>query len=216
MKCIILGATGLVGQQLLKLALADPRVEQVIAPTRRAIAVHPKLLNPIVDFARLPMDADWWHAELVLCALGTTMRQAGSRQAFFAVDHDYVLQAAQACKKAGTPTWVYNSSLGADAKARSFYLQVKGQIESDLEQIGFSSLGIVRPSFLDGGARPEKRTGEAIAIRIAKWIAPILPQRYRAVSTDKVARMMWQLGFAKTAGLRVIESEQIYQLPETS
>lgn len=214
MKCIIFGATGLVGQQLLQLALHDPRVIEVIAPTRKALSTHPKLRNPLVDFAHLPLDAHWWQADFALCALGTTMKQAGTRQRFFEIDHDYVLQAASACQKAGTPTWVYNSSLGADPQAKSFYLQVKGQIESDLSQLGFASLSIVRPSFLDGGARPEHRVGEAIAIHIAKFIEPLLPERYRAVSTKKVASMMWQLAIMSAHGHKLIESEQIYQLPE--
>lgn len=214
MKCIIFGATGLVGQQLLEQALQDPRVVQVVAPTRNALPKHPKLLNPIVDFAHLPLDASWWQADVALCALGTTMKLAGSRERFLEVDHDYVLHAANACQKAGTPTWVYNSSVGANTKASSYYLQVKGQVELDLAQLGFTSLGIVRPSFLDGGARPEKRVGEAIAIRLAKIVEPLLPKRYRVVSTSKVARMMWQLAISSTPGQKFIESEQIFQLPE--
>ena len=121
------------------------------------------------------------------------MKIAGSREAFWQIDHDYVLHAATIAKQAGVSVFIYNSSLGADAQAKSFYLQVKGKVENDLAALGFSTLGIVRPSFLDGGARPEKRPGEAIAIFFAKMLAPLIPKRYRAVSTSKVASAMWAL-----------------------
>lgn len=211
MKCIILGATGLVGQQLLQQALANPEYSQVIAPTRKTLPPHAKLHNPIVDFNKLPADAPWWQADVAVCALGTTMKIAGSRQAFWQIDHDYVLDAATIAKQAGVSVFIYNSSLGADAQAKSFYLQVKGKVENDLAALGFSTLGIVRPSFLDGGARPEKRPGEAIAIFFAKMLAPLIPKRYRAVSTSKVASAMWALAKSQAHGAVVVESDEIYR-----
>ena len=120
MKCIILGATGLVGQQLLQQALANPEFSQVIAPTRKQLPPHAKLHNPIVDFNKLPADAPWWQADVAVCALGTTMKIAGSREAFWQIDHDYVLDAATIAKQAGVSVFIYNSSLGADAQAKSF------------------------------------------------------------------------------------------------
>ncbi|MBC3883197.1 NAD-dependent dehydratase [Undibacterium sp. LX40W] len=210
MKCLILGATGLVGQQLLQQALEDTTISEVIAPTRKPLPPHAKLRNPIVDFDNLPLDASWWQANVALCALGTTMKIAGTREAFWTIDHDYVLRAASITKDAGVSTFVYNSSLGADATSGSFYLQVKGKVEADLENLGFAKLGIVRPSFLDGGPRPEKRQGEAIAIFLAKMLAPLLPLRYRAVSTTKVASMMWALAKSDVKGKVVIESDAIY------
>ena len=147
---LILGATGLVGQQILTLALADKRVAVITAPTRRALPAHPKLRNPIVDFAALP-SADWWQADAALCALGTTIKLAGSREAFRAVDHDYLLNAAELAKKAGCANFVLNSSLGADPDSANFYLKVKGEIETALAELGFESLTIVRPSLQDGG-----------------------------------------------------------------
>ncbi len=211
MKCIILGATGLVGQQLLQQALANPEYSQVIAPTRKQLPPHAKLHNPIVDFNKLPADAPWWQADVAVCTLGTTMKIAGSREAFWQIDHDYVLDAATIAKQAGVSVFIYNSSLGADAQAKSFYLQVKGKVENDLAALGFSTLGIVRPSFLDGGARPEKRPGEAIAIFFAKMLAPLIPKRYRAVSTRKVASAMWALAKSQAHGTVVVESDEIYR-----
>ena len=86
MKLILAGATGLVGRHVLRLALDDQRVACVVAPTRRALAAHPKLFAPLVDFAELPPDAQWWRADALICTLGTTMKQACSDDAFRRVD----------------------------------------------------------------------------------------------------------------------------------
>src|SRR5690606_2150254 len=123
---------GQVGQQLVLRAQADRRIERVIAPSRRPLAAHPKLTNPIVDFAHLPAAADWWRADAALCALGTTRKQAGSAENFHRIDHDYVLDAAALARRAGTGVFVYNSSIGARVDAGSFYLRTKGEIERDL------------------------------------------------------------------------------------
>ena len=100
---LILGATGQVGQALLQLALQHPEISRVVAPTRRPLPPHANLDNPLVDFEALPEDASWWKADLALCALGTTLRQAKSRAGFYRVDHDYVLTAARLAQRAGTP-----------------------------------------------------------------------------------------------------------------
>lgn len=214
MKCIILGATGLVGQQLLARALANPEIREVIAPTRRPLPKAAKLTNPIIDFAQLPEEAEWWHADIALCALGTTLKQAGSKSRFIEVDHDYVLHSAKLMLKAGTPVFIYNSSLGANPGARSFYLQVKGQIETDLTALGFQSLGIVQPSLLDGGPRPDNRLAERFGVAIAKLLGPVVPKRYRAVKTDAVAAMMWQLATTAAPGTTIVGSDAIYQIQQ--
>lgn len=207
---LILGASGLVGQQLLEQALARTDVAQVLAPTRRALAAHPRLLNPVVDFDQLPADAPWWRADAVLCALGSTMRQAGTREAFRRVDHDYVLAAAQLALRAGTPCFVLNSSLGADPGAGSFYLRVKGDTERDLMALGYRSLTSVRPSLLVGGPRRDARPGEAMAIALGRCISPLLPRRWRPIGTDRVAAVMLAAALTATPGVHVIESEHLH------
>jgi uncharacterized protein YbjT (DUF2867 family) len=207
---LILGATGLVGQQILKSALSDPSVAAVIAPTRRPLAPHEKLNNPIVDFDHLPSDAEWWKADIALCALGSTMKQAGSRAAFYAIDHTIVMQAARCLKKAGTSIFVLNSSLGASEQASSFYLRTKGEVEADLMACGFASLGIVRPSLLDGGPRPEKRYGEEFAIAVARLLGNLLPKKYRPISTQKVAKAMLLLAKQANAGVTILESDGLH------
>lgn len=205
---IILGATGLVGSQLHALALSDERITSVTAPTRRALPIHSKLHNPIIDFEELP-EADWWHADAVLCALGTTIKQAGSQSAFRTVDHDYVLAAAKRSKAAGCRIFVLNSSLGADACSSNFYLKVKGEIENDLAELGFESLTFIRPSLLDGGPRPERRYGEEIGLWFGKRLNALIPKRYRPISTQAVAKAMLGAALRPKSGLHIIESSAL-------
>ncbi len=206
---LVLGGSGQVGSEVMTLALAHPDVGTVVAPTRRPLEPRAKLVNPQVDYARLPGDAAWWRADAALCALGTTRRQAGSAAAFRTIDHDHVLAAATRARDAGTPVFVYVSSLGADATAASLYLRVKGEIERDLGALGFASLGIVRPSFLDAGPRRDPRPAEKVGIWLARRLAPVIPRRYRAVSPRAVAGAMLDAALAGGPGTRIIESEQL-------
>jgi uncharacterized protein YbjT (DUF2867 family) len=204
---LILGATGQVGQALLQQALADKRVSRVTAPTRRPLATHAKLDNPIVDYDKLPPTAPWWRVDVVLCALGTTMKLAGSQAAFYKVDHDYVLAAAKLARAAGTPCFVLNSSTGAKPSAGSFYLRAKAETEHDLAALGFPSLTVVRPSLLSGGKRPDSRPAEALSIGIASLLGPLVPKRLRPISVEKVAAAMLQTGLLGAPGVSMIESD---------
>lgn len=120
MKLLIVGATGLVGSHVLSLALADSRVTQVIAPTRRDLPEHAKLWAPTVDFNHLPDEADLWGVDAVVCTLGSTMKVAGSKAAFRRVDYDYPLACAELAKKWHCPTFVLTSALGANANSPFF------------------------------------------------------------------------------------------------
>ena len=206
---LILGATGQVGHALLHLALQHPEISRVVAPTRRPLPPHAKLDNPLVDYEALPEDAAWWKADLALCALGTTLRQAKSKAGFYRVDHDYVLAAAGLAQRAGTPAFGLVSSLGADASSRIFYLKTKGETEQALTALGFASLVLVRPSLLIGGPRASARPLEAFGLFLGKHLASLLPRRYRAVTTQQVARALLEAGLQAPEGLHIIESTQL-------
>ena len=209
MRLMLVGASGLVGQQVLRQALADPRVERLIAPTRKALAPASKLDNPVVDFERLPADAPWWKVDAVICTLGTTMAQAGSEAAFRRVDHDYPLEVARRARAAGAGAFVLNSALGAAADSRVFYNRVKGEVENAIAALGYPSLTLVRPSLLDGGPRPDSRPGERAGLWVARVLRPLIPARYRAVATDAVARTLLAAAIAPQPGVRIVESERI-------
>ena len=206
---MLVGASGLVGQQVLKQALADTGVSTLVAPTRKPLAPAPQLDNPLVDFENLPVHAPWWAVDAVICTLGTTMAQAGSQAAFRRVDQEYPLLVARLARAAGATAFVLNSALGANATSRVFYNRVKGEAEKAITALGYPSLTLVRPSLLEGGPRPDSRPGEHMALLFARVLRPLIPARYRAVSTLAVAHTLLAAALAGRPGLRVIESEQI-------
>lgn len=206
-RLLILGATGQVGRHLLRLALDHPAITAVTAPTRRPLTAQGRLLNPVVDYRKLPADAPWWAADAAACALGTTLRQAGSREAFREVDHDHVLAAARHTRAAGTPAFLMVSSMGAKAGARSFYLRVKGETEDDLAALGFTSLTLLRPGLMDPGSeRHDSRPAESLALTLMRIANPLVPRRYRTVDTAAVAAVLLERALAAEPGKRVLES----------
>lgn len=208
MKLLIVGATGLVGRHVLALALADPRVSAVAAPVRRPLADHPKLLAPVVDFDDLPADAPFWTADAVVCALGTTIATAGSRTAFRRVDHDYPLAIARLAHDRGARTFALNSALGADPRSRVFYSRTKGELERDLESVGFPSLVFVRPGLI-GGPREETRPAERAAIIVVGALGPILPRRWRINPAAKIAAALLEGAVAAKPGVHVVASDAL-------
>ncbi|MEQ9867719.1 NAD-dependent dehydratase [Pectobacterium odoriferum] len=208
MKLLLVGATGLVGRHVLDLALADPRVSAVIAPGRRSLPEQTGLLSPLVDYERLPEDAEWWKADAIICTLGTTMKVAGSEAAFRRVDHDYPLSVARLARGYETPVYVLNSAIGANVKSRFFYNRVKGELEQDLTREGFTSLTFVRPGVI-GGQREESRPGESIMVRALAFAGPLLPRRWRLNPPEQIARVLLEAALNAKAGVHVVTSERM-------
>lgn len=212
-RVLLLGATGLVGGHALRQALDDPRVARVIAPTRRPLPAHPtlenaKLENPVVDFDALPGDAAWWGVDGVICALGTTIRQAGSKAAFRRVDVDYVIDAAQRARAAGAQRYALNSSAGANAASRIFYLRCKGEAEEAVQALGYAAVTIVRPSLI-GGERDAPRPSERRTARLLDALGGLVPARYRVVPAERIAACLLEAVLAAPPGVRFVESDAI-------
>ena len=209
MRILHVGATGLVGRHVLSLLLSDPRVTNVVAPTRRPLPLpHPRLHNPVIDFDALPADARWWAADAVICTLGTTIKQAGSQQAFRKVDLDYPLAFAQLAHRHGTGCYALNSAMGADPASRIFYNRVKGELETALQDIGFDSLSFVRPGLI-GGERDEFRLGERIAGAVLRVAGPTLPRRYRINPATRIAEALVTAAIDAPPGAHVISSDAL-------
>lgn len=205
---MLVGATGLVGQAVLRLALDDPRVARVVAPTRRPLAPSPRLENPVVDFERLPPDAPWWAVDGVACALGATIRAAGTKEAFRRVDHDYVVAVARLTRSRGARAFALTSAIGANPESRIFYNRVKGEVEEAVAACGFPSLTIVRPGFI-GGVRRESRPLEFAAVRVVRAIGPLLPRRWRVNPADNIARALLESAVRAEIGRRLITSADL-------
>lgn len=212
-KVLLAGASGLVGAAVLAQAMRHPDVEVVVAPTRRRLPAHPKVLNPLVDFDHLPEAAAWWRADAVICTLGTTIREAGSQAAFRKVDHDYPLAVASLAHRHGARACALTSATGADPASRLFYTRTKGEVERDLALLGFDSLTLVRPGLL-GGDRAQRRPLEHAGLKVLKLLEPVLPVRYRVVPATEVARVLLEAALSARPGLHVVESEAIHQGPD--
>jgi uncharacterized protein YbjT (DUF2867 family) len=189
---LVAGATGLVGRAVLARLLADKRYSAVHCVGRRAPAQHDlklavHLTDSFSEFTVPPPVDD------VFIALGTTIKTAGSRAAFRAVDFDAVLAVARAARIAGATRLGLVSAMGADAHSAIFYSRVKGEAEEALLHLSFPTLVVVRPSVLAGereslGQPP--RAGEKIAIGLSRLFGGLIPANYQAISADSVARTL--------------------------
>lgn len=210
LRLLLVGASGAVGGAVLAQALSEPRIGQVVAPTRRPLGVeHPKLTNPIVDFNQLP-EADWWTCDAVICTLGTTIRQAGSQAAFAAVDRDLPIEVGCRAKAHGATRYALNSSLGASLTG-NFYLRTKAEAEQGIIDLGFTRTVIVRPSLIDT-AREQARPAEAAGILAARLFKPLIPRQYRAVTPAQIAAALLTGVLAERSGVEVIESAWLHSL----
>ncbi|WP_244510741.1 NAD-dependent dehydratase [Microvirga guangxiensis] len=181
---------------------------RIVALTRRKLPPHPKLENPLVDFQNLPADAEWWSVDGVICALGTTIRKAGSQEAFRRVDFDYPLAVARLTRQHGAHAFALNSATGADRSSYFFYDRIKGEVEEAIRGVGFPSLTIVRPALI-GGDREEFRPAEFVAMRLLRLAEPFLPWRYRVVPHGCIARALLEAAVTARSEEHIIESETL-------
>lgn len=207
------GATGLVGHETLLQLLEDHTVRQVVAVVRRPLGVtHPKLDERVVDFEELESAlaaevTGAGGADIAICCLGTTIKQAGSQQQFRRVDHDYVMAFARAAKAASVQHFLVVSALGANAASLTFYNRVKGQVEEELRQLSFRALTIARPSLLLGD-RKDFRLGERVFAPLSK----LLPEKVRGIEARTVARALVSLARAPAQGARIVPSGDLQRL----
>src|SRR5215218_129038 len=160
---LVLGATGLVGGLCLDLLLEDPAWSRVTVVARRSSGrTHPRLAEVVADFERLEEHAEAFAVDAVFCCLGTTIRKAGSREAFLRVDHDYPVAAARLASARGARRFLLVTALGADAGSRVFYNRVKGEVERDVSALPFEGVALLRPSLILG-ERAGRRPAEAAA-----------------------------------------------------
>jgi len=217
----IIGASGVVGSRALRELLARSDVTRVIALGRRPAPVeHERVSSRVVDLqsraaiaAELPDDV-----AIAISCIGTTMKKAGSKEAFRAIDHDAVIAFGQAARDKGVPRFVMVSALGADARSGNFYLKTKGEADDGLTRLEFAQLTVLRPSLIDDdGTRAEARLGERIALPITRAVFSIVGKtnRYAPIRADVIARALVRLAFDDaTEPVRIIDSDRIHSLGE--
>ncbi|HWK89626.1 MAG TPA: NAD(P)H-binding protein [Longimicrobium sp.] len=211
---LLLGATGLVGSNVLTLLLAAGYARVAVLTRRKLVQTDPRMEQHVVDLERMAEHAAAFAADHVFCCLGTTLRAAGSREAFRRVDYDYVVESARLAAEQGARRYLLVSSLGADAGSRVFYSRVKGETEDAVRALPLPSVVILRPSLILG-PRADRRPGEALAQRVTPamgWLLRGPLRRYRAVDAHTVARAMVRLAGEDAAGVRVVESDEIQQI----
>jgi uncharacterized protein YbjT (DUF2867 family) len=213
-KALLVGATGLIGNHCLHALLNDDAFAEVEAWVRKPLGiVHNKLRIVLIDFpdiSRIPFT----DASHVFCCLGTTIKNAGSQDAFRRVDFEYVVEMAKLAQRSGIEKFLVISSLGANIRASNFYLRIKGEMEEDVINCGLRAVVILRPSMLLG-KRSEFRPAEVIGKAVMQVFNFMLfgkLKKYRAIKASDVARTMVRLAKENNTGILKIESDQIQEL----
>ena len=209
MKAIVIGATGAVGKELVRALLNDVRYTEVAVFVRRDPGVtHPKLTAHVINFEQ----PDTWRAlvtgDVLFSALGTSLKQAGSKEAQRRIDYDYQHMFAEAAHANGVPHLALLSSLGADSRSSIFYLRLKGELDDAVQRLGFDTVHIVRPPSL---IRPEaKRLGETAVVKILQGLNAVgIAKNLAPMSVDTVARCMMEIGTESRGGVQIITGQDI-------
>jgi uncharacterized protein YbjT (DUF2867 family) len=208
-KALILGASGLTGNLLLQQLLNNPVYQQVYAYVRREMPVqHPKLIQLVTNYDQLDSAVD---ADDVFCCLGTTIKKAGSQEAFRQVDLVYPLKVATLQRQSGSTHFLLISAIGANARSGIFYSRTKGEAEEGITALQYPITSIFQPSLIVGN-RDERRTGEKIAMYLMPIFAPLLMgswRKYRPIAVEKLANAMFRA--AQDTGRKGL---QVYQFDE--
>jgi len=203
---LLAGATGLTGEHLLDRLLNEPTVSRVLAPSRRPLAEHPHLENPVGELHSL-LPALGGQVDIAYCCLGTTIKQAGSQEAFTAVDKDMVVAFGARARALGARHLLVISAVNADPESSIFYSRVKGEMEEALKAQNWPQLTIARPSLLIG-ERQDQRLVEQLAAPLSK----LIPGKYGGIEALALARALWRLALEEQDGVRIVESDELRRL----
>ncbi|MDZ7343458.1 MAG: oxidoreductase [candidate division KSB1 bacterium] len=208
---LLLGASGLVGGHCLQLLLEDAAYEKVVVWVRMPLGLHhPKLQQQVVDFTHLER-AQVAKVHDVFCCLGTTIKKAGSQEAFRQVDFTYPLEIAKIAVVNGAEQFLLVTAMGANSKSSIFYNRVKGEVEAAIATLPFRAVHIFRPSLLLGERR-EFRLGEKIAAKVAGIFSFLFHgplRKYRPIHARVVAAAMIEVAKRNLTGVNIFESNQI-------
>ncbi len=212
---LIIGSSGLIGKQLLNYLLESTAYEKVIAFNKRDIGSnHPKLEQHLIDFDNIVTYENLIKGDDFFCTIGTTIKKAGSKEAFRKVDYSYPKQFAEIAKTNNVKHFLIVSSLGANEKSSNFYIKTKGEIENFLIKSNFESLSIFRPSIL-AGDRDEFRLGEKFGLLFMNLFSFLFTgnlKKYKPIASEIVAKGMFTVAQKNKLGVSIYESDFIKKL----
>ncbi|MEO0438430.1 MAG: NAD(P)H-binding protein [Pseudomonadota bacterium] len=210
---LLMGATGLVGQSLLELLVDDDYWDSIVAVSRRALATKSdKVIEVISGPGELDAVADQLAVDTVFCCLGTTMKNAGSRENFRRIDYGYVLESAKLAYQQGATRFIVVTALDARLRSPSFYMRVKAETERDLKTIGFEALDFIRPSLIQGD-RDERRPVEEWSERIMNPLSGLMIgplRKYRPIPASQIAKAMEAIARGPKRAVATYESDQLF------
>ncbi len=212
---LVVGATGLVGGHVLEQLLEDAYYDSVVILTRKTLnKQNAKLKEVIVNFDQLQNYTNDIKADVVFCCLGTTIKQAGSQEAFRKVDYEYPLRVAEIAKQNGSSTFLIITALGSSKSSIIFYNRVKGEVEEAIGKLNFDAFHILQPSLILG-ERKDARMGEGIA----QTLSPIYDTlmfgpltKYKSIKAEQIAKAMIHYSKSETKGIMKHESGELQKM----
>ena len=214
MKAIIIGGTGATGKELVDQLLEDQRFEAVTVLVRRPFfESHPKLTEIIMDFEKLNDYQKEITGDVAFSTLGTTLKDAGSKDAQWRVDHDYQLEFAKIAKANGVESFVLLSAFGADVNSSFFYNKMKGTLEENMQKLNFPQLAVLHPGGID---RPDStRTGEKVMMKALKAFNVIgIFKAYAPISTQRLAKAMIASYFKFKEKYKIVSLKEIFTVSD--
>jgi len=210
----VIGGTGLVGKHLVQQLLENENFEKVKIFVRKDSGIqHPKLKQKIVDFSNPESWESALHGEILFSALGTTLKQAGSKEKQYEVDYTFNLNFAKQAKQNGIKNYVLVSSIGANANSRIFYTRMKGELDEAVTKLGFKNLAVLRPASLTGN-RKKKRLIEDITIPLARFVTKFILKKYRPIHGKTMAEAMINAVLKPDYNKSIWEADEVFHLAE--
>ncbi len=212
---LIIGSTGLIGSELLKILLESSEYAQVVTFVKRDTGIqNPKLTQHIIDFDKPESYKEWVVGDDFFCTIGTTIKKAGSQKAFKKVDFEYPKQFALFAQENKVKNYLLISSLDANAKSSNFYLKTKGEIQDFLKTCNFESVSILQPSLLLGD-RNEFRFAEKAGAFVMKLVSFVFVgklKKYKAIQGNTVAKALYRIAQKNKKGFHIYESDVIQEI----
>ncbi|WP_299986444.1 NAD(P)H-binding protein [uncultured Pontibacter sp.] len=212
---LVIGATGLVGKQLVQQLLADERFNNVIVFGRRSLGIaNNKLQEHLIDFDKPEEWQQLVKGDVFFSTLGTTLKQAGGQNEQYKVDYHYQYKFAEAAAQNGVLAYVLVSSSGADPGSLIFYSRMKGALEEAVKKLDFKSINIIQPGLLHGD-RQESRTGEEIGYKVMHFLDKLgIAGKYKPYEDRVVAQAMVNAGIAAQPGVYTYTLGEVFKLAE--